>query len=35
MKLTSSFTHPHVAPNLYEFLSAECKSRYFEECCCW
>jgi len=33
MKIVSSFTHPHVVPNLYEFLSsAEHKKRYFEEC---
>ncbi len=33
MKLLSSFTHPHVVSNLYEFLSyVEHKRRYFEEC---
>ncbi len=33
MKKLSSFTHPHVLPNLYEFLSyVEHKRRYFEEC---
>jgi len=33
MKIVSSFTHHHVVPNLYEFLSSvEHKSRYFEEC---
>ncbi len=32
MKILSSFTHPQVVPNLYEFLcSAEHKGRYFEE----
>ncbi len=32
MKFLSSFTHPQVVPNLYEFLcSAEHKGRYFEE----
>jgi len=32
MKLLSSFTHPQVVANLYEFLSsAEHKARYFEE----
>jgi len=32
MKIMSSFTHPYVVPNLYEFLSlAEHKRRYFEE----
>ncbi len=32
MKIRSSFTHPQVVPNLYEFLcSAEHKGRYFEE----
>ncbi len=31
MKIVSSFTQPHVIPNLYEFLSyAEHKGRYFE-----
>ncbi len=31
--LSSSFTHPEVAPNLYECLcSAEHKGRYSEEC---
>jgi len=31
MKILSSFTHPQVVPNLYEFLSfAEHKGRYFE-----
>jgi len=29
----SSFTHPQLVPNPYEFLSnAENKRRYFEEC---
>jgi len=29
----SSFTHPQVVPNLYEFFSsAEHKSRYFKDC---
>ncbi len=33
MKIVSSFTHPHVVPNLYECLcSAEHKGRYSEEC---
>ncbi len=33
MKILSSFTHPRVAPNLFEFLcSAELKGRYLEEC---
>ncbi len=33
MKILSSFTHPQVVSNLYEFLcSAEHKGRYFEEC---
>ncbi len=33
MKMLSSFTHPQVVPNLYEFLcSAEYKGRYSEEC---
>ncbi len=33
MKILSSFTHPHVVPNLYECLcSAEHKGRYSEEC---
>ncbi len=32
IKIMSSFTHPQVVPNLYEFLcSAEHKGRYFEE----
>ncbi len=32
MKILSSFTHPQVVPNLYEFLcSAKHKRRYFEE----
>jgi len=32
MKILSSFTHPLVVANLYEFLSsAEHKGRYFEE----
>ncbi len=32
MKILSSFTHPQVVPNLYEYLcSAEYKGRYFEE----
>ncbi len=32
MKMLSSFTHPHVIPNLYKFLSyVEHKRRYFEE----
>ncbi len=32
MKILSSFTHPQVVPNLFEFLcSAEHKGRYFEE----
>jgi len=32
MKILSSFTHPQVVANLYEFLSsAEHKGRYFEE----
>ncbi len=31
MKIVSSFTQPHVIPNLYEFVSyAEHKGRYFE-----
>ncbi len=33
MKILSSFTHPQVVPNLYEFLcSAEHKGKYSEEC---
>ncbi len=33
LKILSSFTHPQVVPNLYEFLcSAEHKGRYSEEC---
>jgi len=33
MKIVSSFTHPQVISNLYEFLSsAEHEWRYFEEC---
>ncbi len=33
MKILSSFTHPQVVPNLYEYLSsAEHKGRYSEEC---
>ncbi|MGL5597903.1 MAG: hypothetical protein ACRDDA_07235 [Aeromonas sp.] len=33
MKIVSSYTHPHVVSNLYEFLSsAEQKGRYLEEC---
>ncbi len=33
MNILSSFTHPHVVLNLYEFLSyVEHKRRYFEEC---
>jgi len=32
MKILSSFTHPEVVSNLYEFLSlAEHKIRYLEE----
>jgi len=32
MKILSSFAHPQVVPNLYEFiLSAEHKRKYFEE----
>jgi len=32
MKILSSFTHPQVVANLYEFLSsAEHKGKYFEE----
>ncbi len=32
MKILSLFTHPHVVPNLYEYLSyVEHKRRYFEE----
>jgi len=32
MKILSSFTHPHVFANMYEFLSsAEHKVRYFEK----
>ncbi len=32
MKIVSSFTHPQVVPNLYEWLcSAEHKGRYSEE----
>ncbi len=33
MKILSSFTHPQVVPNLYEFFlfSSEHKGRYFEE----
>jgi len=34
MKIVSSFSHPHVVPNLYVFLSSvEHKIAYFEECC--
>ncbi len=33
MKIRSSFTHPRVVPNLYEFLcSAKHKGKYSEEC---
>ncbi len=33
MKILSSFIHPHIVPNLYEFLSSvEHKIMYFEEC---
>ncbi len=32
MKILSSFTHPQVVPDLYEFCSAEHKVRYSEEC---
>ncbi len=33
IKILSSFTHPEVVPNLYEYLcSAEHKGRYSEEC---
>ncbi len=38
MKMLSSFTHPHVAPNLYEFLFyVKHERRYFEEFLnsCW
>ncbi len=36
MKLLTSFTYPHVVPNLYEVPSyVEHKSRYFEECWCF
>ncbi len=32
MKMVSSFTHPHAAPNLYKFLSdVQHRRRYFEE----
>jgi len=32
MKMLSSFTHPEVVPNLYEFISsAEHKRRYFKD----
>ncbi len=32
VKILSSFTHPHVVPNLYEYLcSAEYKGGYSEE----
>jgi len=32
VKILSSFTHPHVVPNLYEFLSSvELKGIYFKE----
>ncbi len=32
MKMLSSFTYPHVVPNLYKFLSyVEHKRKYFEE----
>jgi len=31
----SSFTHPHIVPNQYNWLSSrENQSRNFEECCC-
>ncbi len=34
MKILSSFTHPRVVPNLYEFLcSAEHKGRYLKKVC--
>ncbi len=29
--ILSSFTHPQVVPNLYEFLCSEHKGRYLEE----
>jgi len=32
MKMLSSFTHPHVVSNLYEFLSSAEHKIYFEEC---
>ena len=33
MKILSSYTHPHVVSNPYEFLSsAEQEGRYLEEC---
>jgi len=32
MKILSSFTHPHVVPNLYDTNSVEHKRRYFEGC---
>jgi len=33
MKILSVFTHPHVVPNLYEFIcSGEHKGRYLKEC---
>ncbi len=33
MKILSSFTHPHVSPNLYAFLSSEeHKTIYFDKC---
>ncbi len=33
MEILSSFTHPQVCPNQYEFLcSAEHKGRYSEQC---
>jgi len=32
MKILSSFTHPHVVPNLYEFLYSVKHKIYFEEC---
>jgi len=33
MEIVSSFTHPQVVPNLYEFLcSIAHKRRHFEEC---
>ncbi len=32
MNILSSFTHPHVVPNIYEFIySVEHKRRYFEK----